>query len=336
MEYLFVALAALTLVVWLADALYFGPKRAKEALLGDEGKPALFKIAAYAFPALLLLALVKFAARVKLGVVWLELALVVLTFLTGLIWAIDKWFIAGRRRRLGLGEEEPVVVDYARAFFPVLALVLMLRSFVAEPFRIPSSSMMPSLLIGDFILVNKFAYGLRLPLTHRKVIEVGEPKRGDVVVFRFPGRADDDPNKDLDYIKRVIGLPGDSVSYYDNTLTVNGTVVKYDTIGEYVGKGPGANMTGLTELREHLPGRPHPVLEGVYALNGGQGEGQWVVPEGQYLVMGDNRDHSDDGRFWGFLPEDRLRGKAFLIWLNCKGLFCNESFDTSRIGNDIP
>ncbi|TXH73601.1 MAG: signal peptidase I, partial [Lysobacteraceae bacterium] len=209
-------------------------------------------------------------------------------------------------------------------------------SFIAEPFRIPSSSMMPSLLIGDFILVNKFAYGLRMPITNEKFLEVGVPARGDVVVFRYPGRDLSDPNRGVDYIKRVIGMPGDTVSYRENALSVNGEPVVYEPIGEYVGTGPGVEMSGASELLEKLPGRPHPVLEITNIPHIDQGEGEWTVPPGHYLVMGDNRDRSDDGRFWGMLPEHQLRGKAFLIWLNCKGLFCKDSFDSSRIGNDIP
>jgi signal peptidase I len=269
---------------------------------------------------------------------WFEITLVSLTFLTGIIWLLDRLFFAKHRRGAdGLLDEnrEPVVVDYARAFFPVLAFVLILRSFIAEPFKIPSSSMMPSLLIGDFILVNKFAYGIRLPISNDKVIEVGSPARGDVVVFRYPGRDASDPNKGVDYIKRIIGLPGDVVSYRDNQVTVNGKLYAYKNLGEYVGKGPGVEMNGATELVEDMPGRPHPVLEITNIPHIDQGEGEWTVPQGQYLVMGDNRDRSDDGRFWGFLPEKQLRGKAFLIWLNCKGWGCRDSFEPSRIGNSI-
>jgi signal peptidase I len=267
---------------------------------------------------------------------WFEIALVSLTFLTGIIWLLDKLFFAKRRREGGLLAEgtEPVVVDYSRAFFPVLAFVLILRSFVAEPFKIPSSSMMPTLLIGDFILVNKFAYGLRLPITNDKVVEVGEPARGDVVVFRFPGRSEADPNRGTDYIKRVIGLPGDTVSYRDNQLTINGVAVQYAPLGEYVGKGPGAPMTGASLLREDLPGRSHEVLEITQVLHD-EAEGEFTVPQGEYLVMGDNRDQSDDGRSWGTLPEHYLRGKAFMIWLNCSGWVCKDSFDASRIGDSI-
>ena len=264
--------------------------------------------------------------------VWFETILVVLTLLTGLIWLVDRLFFAKVRKvRAGLlDEREPILVDYSRAFFPVLAVVLCLRSFVAEPFRIPSSSMMPSLLIGDFILVNKYAYGLRLPITNGKFIAVGEPKRGDVVVFRPPH------HPDQDWIKRVIGLPGDTIAYRDNTVYVNGVALQYRPIGKYVGKGQGADMTGADLLQEDLPGRPHPVLEREDFPFSIQGEGEWTVAEGQYFVMGDNRDNSEDSRFWTmhFLPEENLRGKAFLIWLN----FDMEAggVDFSRMGTSIP
>lgn len=260
---------------------------------------------------------------------WFEIALVVLTLFTGLVWLLDKLVFAKRREaRQGLLDDgkEPVVVDYSKAFFPVLAVVLILRSFIAEPFRIPSNSMMPTLLTGDFILVNKFTYGLRLPINNHKVVALGEPQRGDVVVFRPPH------HPDQDWIKRVVGLPGDRVAYHNNQVTVNGQTLSYTPIGVYQGKGNGTEMTGAEELRENLMGREHSVLERPDDRYIDAGEGEWVVPPGHYFVMGDNRDNSEDSRYWEthFLPEQNLRGKAFLIWMNFDG-----GVDTSRIGNRI-
>src|SRR3970040_1277060 len=159
---------------------------------------------------------------------WFEIALVLLTALTGIVWLLDKLYFAKRRAAAeGLLDEgkEPIVIDYSKAFFPVLLVVLVLRSFIAEPFRIPSNSMMPTLLTGDFILVNKFAYGLRLPISNRKFVAIGEPKRGDVVVFRPPH------HPDQDWIKRVVGLPGDRVGYYDNQVYLNGEPLGYEVSG---------------------------------------------------------------------------------------------------------
>jgi signal peptidase I len=196
--------------------------------------------------------------------------------------------------------------------------------------------MMPTLLIGDFILVNKFAYGLRLPISNRKFVEIGAPERGDVAVFRYPGRGPGDPNTGTDYIKRVIGLPGDTVEYAGTTLSINGKVMQYASNGEFSGAGRNAEMNGAARLMEKMPGHEHEVLELPEQFVDPRGEGRWTVPPGHYLVMGDNRDRSDDGRFWGYLPEEKLRGKAFLVWLNCSGWFCTDSFEASRIGNDIP
>lgn len=263
---------------------------------------------------------------------WFEIALVVLTLGSGLVVLLDKLVLARRRaEHAGLLDSEPVLVDYSRAFFPVLAVVLVLRSFVAEPYKIPSSSMMPNLLIGDFILVNKFSYGFRLPITNTKFIPVGEPRRGDVVVFKPPHAPDQN------WIKRVVGLPGDRIGFHGDTLYINDEPLRYELIGKYEGKGRGRDMTGSTLLTEELPGRAHTVLEWVDRANPA-GQGDWLVPEGHYFVMGDNRDNSEDSRFWvetNFLPEQNLRGKAFLIWLNCEDWFCKGSFDPSRIGSGI-
>ncbi|KGM52415.1 signal peptidase [Lysobacter concretionis Ko07 = DSM 16239] len=258
---------------------------------------------------------------------WFEIALVVFTLLSGLIWLLDKLVLAKRRAaHQGLLDDgaEPWYVDYAKAFFPVLLAVLVLRSFIAEPFRIPSNSMMPTLLTGDFILVNKFSYGLRLPISNRKFVDIGEPKRGEVVVFRPPH------HPDQDWIKRVIGLPGDRIGYYDNQVLINGVPLAYESLGHYEGRGNGAEMSGAGEFRELLADHPHRVLERTGLPFRDPAEGEWVVPEGEYFVMGDNRDNSEDSRYWGFLPEQNLRGKAFLIWMNIDG-----GIDFSRIGERI-
>lgn len=255
--------------------------------------------------------------------------LVLLTFLTGLIWGLDAWFFRPRRRARAEARDtearEPVVVEYARSLFPVIVVVLVIRSFIVEPFRIPSSSMMPTLLIGDFILVNKFSYGLRLPVLNWEIVELGEPKRGDVVVFRSP----DNPNED--WIKRIVGLPGDRIAYLDKTVYVNGDPQTQESLGRYVGNGSGRRMTGASLRRETVGDAQYEVL--VSGNHSNRGNGEWVVPEGHYFVMGDNRDNSNDSRFWGPVPERYLVGKAFLIWMNWDA--AAGGIGWSRIGDGI-
>jgi signal peptidase I len=233
--------------------------------------------------------------------------LVVATLLTGVIWGGYVLLCRIRPAVQGSLEREPLVVEYARSFFPIILIVLLLRSFLVEPFRIPSGSMMPTLLIGDFILVNKYAYGVRLPVINQKIIDIGAPQRGDIVVFRFPK----DPT--VDYIKRVIGLPGDRLAYYNKQLFVNGQPIKQTPLAEYEGTGQGGNMTGAILINEELTGVNHDILirEGQPSV-----QGEFVVPEGQYFVMGDNRDNSNDSRYWGTVPESHLVGRAFAIWMN--------------------
>ncbi len=252
-----------------------------------------------------------------------------LTVFTGVVWAIDHFLFRRKRLARNIEAREPVVVEYCRSFFPVILAVLLIRSFIAEPFRIPSGSMMPTLLIGDFILVNKFAYGVRLPVLNTRIIEVGDPQRGDVIVFRFP----DDPSDD--YIKRVIGVPGDQIAYRDKTVYVNGVAVGQDEIGSYEGAGSGVDMTGSVLKTERLPGAEHQILQDRRRIGGfyPAHEGPWTVKDGEYFVLGDNRDHSQDSRFWGFVPEANLVGKAFLIWMNWDGR--NGGVEFSRIGTLI-
>jgi signal peptidase I len=232
--------------------------------------------------------------------------LVVATFVTGIISAA-YWLYLKYARLPYPSAGEPMLVEYARSFFPVVLIVLILRSFLFEPFRIPSGSMMPTLLIGDFILVNKFSYGVRLPVLNTKIIEYGEPQRGDIVVFRFPKQPS------VDYIKRVIGLPGDRIAYFDKKLYINGQPAPQVSLGSYHGVGQGSNMSGSELLTENLSGIEHAIL-----IHHGAGtvEDVFVVPQGQYFVMGDNRDNSNDSRYWGTVPEGNLVGKAVLIWMN--------------------
>jgi signal peptidase I len=261
-----------------------------------------------------------------------EALLTLATLVTGLVWLVDAVYFAPRRKAAAPAAQpetdtqapakprEPLVVDYSKSFFPVILLVLLLRSFLAEPFHIPSSSMVPTLLIGDFILVNKYDYGIRLPVLHTKIIKVGEPKRGDVAVFRYPN----DPS--VDYIKRIIGLPGDHIVYRNKTLYINGVVMQDDALGPYTGLDADGAVLG----REHLGSVTHEVLTvpGQYS-----NEGEWTVPEGEYFAMGDNRDNSSDSRYWGFVPEQNLVGRAFFIWMNWDAF--HDSSLWHRVGNVI-
>ena len=247
--------------------------------------------------------------------------LVIASLVTGITWGGYLLFLKLSRIDPST-RQEPLLVEYAHSFFPIVFVVLILRSFIAEPFRIPSASMMPTLLIGDFILVNKFTYGVRLPVLHTKIVELNEPERGDIVVFRFP------KNPAVDYIKRVVGLPGDRVGYYNKKVYVNGKLAKQVSLGRYQGVGQGANMTGTEHLLEDLDGTvEHSVLikRGMPSV-----EGVFVVPEGQYFVMGDNRDNSNDSRYWGTVPEENLVGKAFFIWMSWDWQHKGVGFD--RIG----
>ncbi|MEO5622770.1 MAG: signal peptidase I [Dokdonella sp.] len=267
------------------------------------------------------------------------LLLVVLTGVAGVLWLIDWAFLARVRKRraaaidamTALSQDErdartrtamhePIAIEYARSFFPVLLLILLFRSFIAEPFKIPSGSMMPTLLVGDFILVNKFAYGLRLPVLNTKVLGVGEPRRGDVFVFRYP------MNPKEDYIKRVIGLPGDEITYRNKTLFVNGKEIAETSLGAYTGAPePDRRPVDAEVKQEDLLGVEHRIMEFPGAWVGH--DGTWKVPEGHYFAMGDNRDNSADSRFWGFVPQENLVGKAFFVWMNFG--------DFSRIGTII-
>ena len=254
----------------------------------------------------------------------LEVMLVGLTLLSGLILLL--YTLKGS----AVDDEgrEPLLLDYSRSFFPVLLIVVVMRSFVAEPFRIPSGSMIPTLQIGDFVLVKKYAYGVKLPIIHKKIIDVGEPDRGDVVVFRFP------PNPKINYIKRLIGLPGDTIEWTaDKKLIINGTPVSYKSLGGFEATNRFGRPITVNKLAETLPGKeePHELIN----FPGKSQAGKWVVPEGHYFTMGDNRDNSSDSRFWKFVPEKNLVGKASLIWMHWDWSEGGDGFNPSRIGTSI-
>lgn len=252
-----------------------------------------------------------------------ELILVIASALTGVIYLVDVMVWAPKRKRAITTEKEPILVEYSRSLFPVLIIVLVLRSFGVEPFRIPSGSMYPTLEIGDFIVVNKSAYGLKLPVIQTKILSTGEPKRGDVIVFKYPK----DPN--VDYIKRVVGLPGDKITYTNRVVYVNGKPNVQKIEGPYKGTDSGKMMDGAEVVQvTNVSGRHYKILldQDKMSLD----MRTVTVPPGHYFVMGDNRDHSNDSRFWGFVPEKNIKGRAFMVWMNW-----DHSLHFNRIGTGL-
>ncbi|WP_458734352.1 signal peptidase I [Zobellella taiwanensis] len=270
------------------------------------------------------------------------LILVLVTLVTGIIWACDKWIWAPKRAHrlaeaqlahgnkvdkavLARAATAPGWIEQAKSIFPVIAAVLVLRSFIYEPFQIPSGSMMPTLLVGDFILVEKFSYGLKEPVSNTTLIPTGRPERGDVAVFKYP------ENPRIDYIKRIVGLPGDRLVYRDKQLYIKPACdgdacsdfapvpLTFEQSGEFTQMG-----IPLERYRESLTERSHEVLinpllpdrVSMYYRQPNTARDEWVVPEGHYFAIGDNRDNSTDSRFWGFVPEQNLVGKAVAIWIS--------------------
>ncbi len=235
-----------------------------------------------------------------------SLVLVILVAICGFIWLLDALLFAKARRQAN-NTEEPVVVEYAKSFFPVLFIVLMLRSFLVEPFQIPSGSMIPTLEVGDFILVNKYHYGLRLPVVGTKIVANNEPERGEVMVF-IP------PHDQSYFIKRVVGLPGDTIEYENKVLRVNGEVVDVEIIDDVAIETAGGMRPGVlfNETLGDVAHQAQIITQGTRS----RGRTSWTVPPGHYFMMGDNRDNSADSRVWGPVPEENIVGKAFAIWMH--------------------
>jgi len=257
---------------------------------------------------------------------------IVLLVASGVAWVANAFWLKKRRAP---EDKDPWWVEYGASFFPILLLIAVVRSFIVEPFRIPSGSMTPTLLTGDFILANKYTYGIRLPLVREKIIDIGLPKRGDVMVFLHP----DDPS--LNYIKRVVGLPGDIVAYQDKRLSINGESVPVEKMADYLHE---ERRYYSEQFREDLGGVSHRILNSpdvppyISAPRDFPGKENCqynssglvcIVPEGHYFMLGDNRDDSLDSRFWGFVPERNIVGKAFFIWFH----FNWPNFNLGRIGS---
>ncbi|MFM2288780.1 MAG: hypothetical protein RL684_1923 [Pseudomonadota bacterium] len=357
----------LTIVAWLAlpltlvavvDDWFLRPARRIAALPADAPEPAWLRTVYAVLPVAIVGAVLRLLVAQEID---FNVVLVGVTAVSAVVWALDRWWLEPRRRRsagdVGLDPDVvpmPVTVDYARSFLPVAALVLVIRAFVFEPFRIPSDSMMPTLLDGDFILVNKWAYGMRLPITNGKFLQVGEPQRGEVVVFRFP------PNPAENFIKRVVGLPGDHVQVRNDQLVINGQPVPIDDQGRY-NDGCYLNMRIDSELlgtHRHktlscrTPGELFaPPLascprgldhsyqcderDAAFSADLNDTFQDLVVPAGQYLMIGDNRDNSLDGRKWGFVPEDHLVGRATVIWLHWNWHRAGGPLGWSRMGTRV-
>jgi signal peptidase I len=332
-------IAPVVVLICVVDDWFVRPGRALGAPAGAEPPrdPAALRVLYTLLPVVVLVGVYRLLTAERAD---FSLVLVLITAVSGVVWAVDAALLRPRRdaaaRAAGRDPAtvtEPGTVDYARSFFPVAAVLLLLRSFVFEPYRIPSDSMMPTLLDGDFIVVNKYAYGLRLPVTHTVLKAVGLPQRGDVVVFRFP----QDPA--VNYIKRVVGLPGDLVEVRSDRLIVNGEPVPFKETGRYE-DGCYLNMRMAEEqLGEHhhqvlhclsndslavtpLPGCNRNIEQNYFCNESAQpgmadsGDQALRVPAGKYLMVGDNRDNSYDGRYWGFVDETLLVGKATRIWFN--------------------
>jgi signal peptidase I len=360
---------AIPVGLWCAvDSWLLAPRRASDAGSLTLPDPPMVRVAYAVLPWLVVAVILRLITAETLD---FSLVLLLLSLGTGIVWGIDHLFFrkpreaaAAAAKPAPIMQPEPGTVDYARSFFPVAFIVLIVRAFIFEPFRIPSDSMMPTLLDGDFIVVNKYAYGLRWPVLNRKFLDLGSPQRGDVVVFRHP------PHPEVNFIKRLVGLPGDRVEVHDDHLVINGQTIPLTEVSDYsdgcyvgfklntetIGEHTHQVMTcrsddGLLASNRMMNPFPMPacdrkktradvgnwVCRQTPASGGGDhNDHQFdIVPDGYYLMIGDNRDNSDDSRGWGLVPDQNLVGKATRIWFNFD-LQRGSVVNWGRIGDSIP
>lgn len=232
--------------------------------------------------------------------------LTLLVLLTGILTFVDKFFL--EKKRTMAGKKQPWYFDYSRSFFPALFFVLIIRSFIVQPYRVPTGSLEPTVMPGDFILVQQYSYGVRLPVLQTKILNTGEPKRGDIALFYYP------EDTSIRFVKRVIGLPGDHVVYKNKVLTINGKEMKQEVVGPDLNEDPGQLPQPVMRKREQLGKVPHDIF--ISQDRGWFQEIDVNVPVGHYFMMGDNRDNSADSRYWGFVPEAYLIGRAFAVWMS--------------------
>jgi signal peptidase I len=297
----YIALLLITGIISLIDILHWAPKRRKAEI---KEKPGFIELSRFVFVLLVLYGIYQlFFSQLNLSY-YFPIALVVATVFTGIIYGLDKIFWAKKRDKAA---KKPALIEFSHSFFAVFLIVLIIRSFIAQPYRVPTGSLEPTVLPNDFLLVTQYSYGLRLPITNTRFIKIGEPKRGEISVFHFP------PNPRIDYVKRIVGLPGDHIIYKDKTLYINGVEAKQTYVGTAFDYEDGDDIP-VKLYEEDLAGIKHPIL-----INPDRADNRsydFIVPAGFYFGMGDNRDDSADSRDWGFIPEANLVGKAQYILLS--------------------
>lgn len=297
----YIALLLITGIISLIDILHWAPKRSKAEI---KEKPGFIELSRFAFVLLVLYGIYQlFFSQLNISY-YFPIALVVATIFTGIIYGLDKIFWAKKR---GKTAKKPALVEFSHSFFAVFLIVLIIRSFIVQPYRVPTGSLEPTVLPNDFLLVTQYSYGLRLPITNTRFIKIAEPKRGEIAVFHFP------PNPSVDYVKRVVGLPGDHIVYKDKTLYVNGVEAKQTYVGSAIDYTDGDDIP-VKLYEEDLSGVKHPILINPDRVDNRSYD--FIVPAGFYFGMGDNRDDSYDSRDWGFIPEANLVGKAQYILLS--------------------